>query len=50
MKGGNWFINNTYLGLWSLGFAITCSLEKEFHAIGKCAVCLKSKMNLSSQR
>lgn len=50
MKGGNLFINKTYLHLWSLGFAITCFLEKEFHTLGKDAMCLESKMKVEQPK
>lgn len=50
MKGGNLFINKTYGGLWSLGFAITRSLEKEFQTFEKGAVCLQSKMKVESPK
>lgn len=46
MKGGNLFINKTYGGLRSPGFAITRSLEKEFRTIEKGAACLQSKMKV----
>ena len=46
MKGGNLFINKTYGALWSLGFALTCSLEKEFQSIEKGAACFQSKMKV----
>lgn len=47
MKGSNLFINKTYGGLWSLGFAITCFLlEMEFQSIEKGAACLQSKMKV----